>query len=121
MVVAGQVSDTGATGYLFSQPIVRTPDGEECRLDELLGPGFALVSRDGLPELSQQSRTVLETIGATTVSLEGVNAVKGHMDRLFEEQEAVIVRPDRLIFGHTAPDMTLDALIGVLAEKLLVK
>ena len=120
VVIAGQVSDSGATGYLFNQPIVRTPTGSECRLDELLGSGFALVSRAALPELSDRSRKILDRIGAAVVSLAGLTVVRGRLDRLFENHEVAIVRPDRLVFGHTAPDMPVDRLVEALADKLMI-
>ena len=118
VVLVDQVSDTGATGYLFNQPIVRTTSGRECRLDELLGTGFAVVSRQGTPELSEASRDVLNRIGAAVVSLDGLEIVRGKFDRLFEHSDAAIVRPDRLVFGHTTPQLPLDGLVGLLAERL---
>jgi 3-(3-hydroxy-phenyl)propionate hydroxylase len=120
-VILDQVSDTGSTGYLFNQPIVRNQAGEEFRLDELLGPGFAVVLREAGtagPSLGDRSRAVLQRIGARVVSLDGLEIVRGHLDRLFEDHEAAIVRPDGLIFGHTTSGVTLDDLIEVLAGKL---
>lgn len=117
-VILEQVSDTGSTGYLFNQPIVRDATGAEFRLDELLGPGFAVVTRTGAPTLSDRSRAILSQIDAEVVSLESLEVVRGHFDRLFEDHEAAIVRPDRLVFGHTTSDRTLDELIAALADKL---
>jgi len=117
-VILEQVSDTGSTGYLFNQPLVRDPVGTELRLDELLGQGFALVMRTSDSKLSDRSKAILDRIGAEVVSLDGLEVVRGHFDRLFEDHEAAIVRPDRLVFGHTTSDCTLDQLIEALAEKL---
>ncbi len=117
-VVLEQVSDTGSTGYLFNQPIVRDSHDAQFRLDELLGAGFAVVTRKGNPALSDRSRVVLDQLGARIVSLEGLELVRGHFDRLFDEHDAAIVRPDRLVFGHTTDECTLDQLIQTLAEKL---
>lgn len=125
VVTLEQVSDTGSTGYLFNQPLVRSDDGkgagEEFRLDELLGSGFAVVLREAdrdASALSDRSRAILDRIGARVVSLEGLETVRGHFDRLFEQHEAAIVRPDGLVFGHTASGVTLDDLIDALAGKL---
>ena len=119
-VVLEQVSDTGSTGYLFSQPQVQTESGQTIRLDELLGPGFALVTKDSpaADALSASSRNILERIGARVVSLEGLSEVRGHIDRLFKHGDAAIVRPDRLVFGHTSSDLSLDELVAKLAEAL---
>ncbi len=141
VVILEQVSDSGSTGYLFNQPIVRPVDpsldrapdrtldrtldragaGEEFRFDELLGPGFAVVLREAQAAesmLSDRSRAILQRIDAKIVSLEGLEPVRGHFDRLFEKHAAAIVRPDRLVFGHTTSSVTLDELIELLAEKL---
>jgi 3-(3-hydroxy-phenyl)propionate hydroxylase len=120
-VMLEQVSDTGSTGYLFNQPIVRNQAGDEFRLDELLGPGFAVVLRNAPSAGSSpndRSRAVLDQIGARIVSLDGLKTVRGHFDRLFEQHEAAIVRPDGLVFGHTTSSVTLDDLIEALAGKL---
>jgi 3-(3-hydroxy-phenyl)propionate hydroxylase len=118
-IMLEQVSDTGSTGYLFSQPIVKDTGGREFRLDELLGPGFTVVSKtsDAL-QMSGRSRSVLEKLGATEIALEGLQAVRGDFDHLFKEHDAAIVRPDRIVFGHTDTNLSLDDLIGDLADKL---
>ncbi len=118
VVLLEQVSDTGSTGYLFRQPLVQCGDGAPVLLDELLGPGFAVVSRAGAAELSEQSRRILERIGARVVSLEGVTEVRGHIDQLFQSSAAAIVRPDRLVFGHTDANVSLDDLVARLATAL---
>jgi hypothetical protein len=113
-----QVSDTGSTGYLFSQPIVADNSGKELRLDDLLGPGFALVSRNRNIELSEKSRRILEEIGANVVCIDGLKEVKGHFDRSFKHSETVLVRPDKLVFGHTSDNINADQLIEELGRSL---
>lgn len=114
-----QVSDTGSTGYLFNQPIVKDASGKEFRLDEALGCGFAVVGKtQEALRLSDASQKVLDHLGATQVNLEGLEATRGRFDDLFRENDAAIVRPDRIVFGHTSSDMTLDALVSDLSEKL---
>jgi 3-(3-hydroxy-phenyl)propionate hydroxylase len=117
-VLLEQVSDTGSTGYLFSQPLVQRQDEPAVRLDDLLGPGFALVTRAAEVTLSESSQRILERIGARVVSLAGLTEVRGHIDRLFGSHEAAIVRPDRLVFGHTTEDLSLDELIARLGTAL---
>ena len=116
-VVLEQVSDEGSTGYLFSQPFVRDGDGREFRLDELLGPGFALISKAPMA-LGEVSERVLRKLGARVVTLEGLETVRGHFDRLFESHQAAIVRPDRIVFGHTTDTLDADALVELLARKI---
>ena len=121
VVMLDQVSDTGSTGYLFRQPIVRDETGNELRLDELLGPGFALVLKSAditEPLLSQTSRETLARIGGRIVSLDQLEPVRGSIDRLFETADAAIVRPDRIVFGHTTPTLSVNELIVTLADKL---
>jgi hypothetical protein len=44
--------------------------------------------------------------------------VRGRFDRLFGQFEAAIVRPDRLVFGHTDESNSVDDLVAKLAKKL---
>ena len=120
-IVLEQVSDTGSTGYLFSQPIVKDGGGREFRLDELLGSGFAVVGRtaDAL-RVSDASRRVLDKLSANLVSLDGLQTVRGDFDHLFRKHDVAIVRPDRIVFGHTDDNLSLDDLVGDLAIKLAI-
>ncbi len=118
-VMLDQVSDEGSTGYLFSQPKVRNDAGHEFRLDELLGSGFAVVARSEADiALSEASKAVVDRLAARVVTLNGLETTQGHFDRLFKAHPAAIVRPDRIVFGHTTDATTLDDLIAALAEKL---
>ena len=118
VLIEQQVKTGSSTGHLFSQPIVAV-DGQEQRLDELLGPGFTVVAvKEAALALSSASAAILQRLGATTLSLEGLESVRGHFDRGFEHTDVMIVRPDRYVFGHTDEQHTLDDLIGILADKL---
>ncbi|MCR9241976.1 MAG: bifunctional 3-(3-hydroxy-phenyl)propionate/3-hydroxycinnamic acid hydroxylase [Rhodobiaceae bacterium] len=112
-----QVSDTGSTGYLFRQPLVRNGSGKEFLLDEALGGGFALVTKGEGP-ISPASENLLGQLGVQLASLDGLEVAKGSFDPLFENSTAAIVRPDRHVFGHTDESTSLDDLIGELGAKL---
>jgi 3-(3-hydroxy-phenyl)propionate hydroxylase len=119
IVTSSQVSDLGVTGYLFNQPTVKTPEGRELMLDELLGSGFAVVGRDADSlAMGDASREWLGELNANVVSLDSLSLVRGHRDRLFEHHGAAIVRPDRYVFGVTDESHTLDALIASLREMM---
>ena len=119
VIVLGQLSDHGSTGYLFSQPMVRDGNGHEFRLDEGLGPGFAVVARDAdALKVSPASEAALDRLGARRVTLDGLDATQGKFDRLFDDAAAAIVRPDRYVFGHTDESHGLDDLIAQLANLL---
>ena len=118
VIMTEQVGADGAVGFLFSQPIVRR-DQEECRLDELLGTGFAIVGKTVADlALSAASRAIVDRIGARLVSLEGLSEVRGYFDRGFEHADAIIVRPDRYVFGVTDDEHSLDELVAALTDKL---
>ena len=118
-VLLDQVNDKGSTGYLLSQPIVENEAGDRFRFDELLGPDMAIVTRNAeLPEFPDDVQAVINRLEIKLVSTEGLKSVQGHMDRLFEKNEAAIVRPDRIVFGHTTQSLSLDELVLQLAEKL---
>ena len=119
IILLEQVSDTGSTGYLFAQPEVTDSDSTLVKLDDLLGNGFALVTRSNKKlEMSEQTQAILNLLDIRVVSLEGLSLVRGRFDRLFEQFEAAIVRPDRLVFGHTNESNSIDDLVAKLAEKI---
>ncbi len=114
-----QVRDGSSTGYLLRQPYIADEDGGERMFDELLGRGFAFVARtDAHERLSEESRALLDRMGAATVSLEGLQVARNANDTLFNDCEAAIVRPDRYIFGTTDSQTSGDDLVARLAAKL---
>jgi 3-(3-hydroxy-phenyl)propionate hydroxylase len=119
IVMIDQVSDTGSTGYLFAQPEVSNADGAISKLDDILGNGFALVTKSSKALLlSQQTLSILDRLAIKVVSLEGLSVVRGRTDRLFEHHNVAIVRPDRLVFGHTDDSITVDDLVTNLESKM---
>ncbi|NIP13494.1 MAG: hypothetical protein GWM88_01630 [Pseudomonadales bacterium] len=122
VVVADQVSDEGSTGYLFRQPMVRDAGGAEFLLDERLGAGFAVVARSQADlVMNDTSRAIVDALGMSTTTLEGLEATQGRFDRLFETSAIAIVRPDRYVFGHATESLSLDALLLELAAKLRLR
>ncbi|MCZ6618665.1 MAG: bifunctional 3-(3-hydroxy-phenyl)propionate/3-hydroxycinnamic acid hydroxylase [Gammaproteobacteria bacterium] len=123
VVCLDQVSDDGATGYLFSQPRVTDASGREFLLDELLGPGFAIVGLSPADiELGESAQKILSRVSGRALSLEGLTLTQGHWDRVFDVAPAVIVRPDRYLYGHVEPgSVSLDDLLAGLARKLRLK
>jgi len=122
VITVEQVGETSSTGFLLRQPTVRTVTGVECRLDDLLGPGFAVLARrEGDLDLSKESRAVLARLGARLVALEGVDVVVGEMDRLFDSHAAAVVRPDRYVYGVTDDAWSLDRLVASLERRLALR
>ena len=119
VLVLEQTGATSPVGGMLRQPTVRKADGTEARLDALLGRGFAVVGRTERDlVLTEESRAILERIGARTFALEGLSVTTGQMDRLFDAHAAVIVRPDRYIFGVIDDAWSLDRLVASLGQKL---
>ena len=122
VIIAGQVSDQGATGHLFAQPVVRDAAGHECRLDDLLGENFALVGKTAASvQLTPANRALFESIGGHIIHLDGLTPVRGHFDRIFNDADVVLVRPDRYIFGHSDSRHTADVLVEALAHALTLQ
>nr|UUL70773.1 hypothetical protein [Vitiosangium cumulatum] len=105
----------GAAGDMMIQPRVRTRDGGEVLLDELLGTGFAVVgmNREPVELMSESSRRFWNGLGARFIrvvpgtdadhgakggSLVAVDA-SGALTKWFAagDGDMVIVRPDRYV------------------------
>ncbi len=122
VLVSEQIRDDSPVGSLLRQPTVRRPDGTECRLDTLLGTGFAVVGRKQAHlRPGAEARAVLDRLGARCVSLEGLAPVHGEMDRLFDDHAAAVLRPDRYVFGVVDADWDLDRLVVELGRKLALR
>ncbi|PTL81529.1 bifunctional 3-(3-hydroxy-phenyl)propionate/3-hydroxycinnamic acid hydroxylase [Vitiosangium sp. GDMCC 1.1324] len=99
-------------GMYFPQPRVGAPGGRVVRLDELLGPGFAVLVHPDTREASLRAAQVLaDSIGARCVRIipprsgqaqpGEVVDVEGKLDAWFDEHrvDIAVLRPDRYLFG----------------------
>jgi 3-(3-hydroxy-phenyl)propionate hydroxylase len=109
-------------GNLLAQPTVRPPGGEPCRLDALLGRGFALVgrTREDL-RLGPEATGVLERLGGRSVALEDLEITEGSLDPLFGAHPAAVLRPDRYVFGVVDGEWDLDRLVLELGQRLSLR
>jgi 3-(3-hydroxy-phenyl)propionate hydroxylase len=117
VVMTAQVSNEGASGYLLPQPVVRNSNGEEVRFDDLLGAHFAVVSH-GPARFDAASTAVINALKIKVIDVSALEIVYGKFPDLLQAGEALLLRPDRLVFGHTDPDVSLDSLLTRLAESL---
>ena len=118
MIMNEQVGGNSPVGYLFSQPIIAQGTDQQ-HLDDLLGPGFAVVAlKSKHLKVSPESNTLLAKLGAKLVSLENLELVRGHFDRGYEQTPVIIVRPDRYIFGIVDERHHLDNLVSELAARV---
>ncbi|MEM7080468.1 MAG: bifunctional 3-(3-hydroxy-phenyl)propionate/3-hydroxycinnamic acid hydroxylase [Pseudomonadota bacterium] len=118
VVLESQVGEDSPTGHLLTQPEVS--DGVSTyRLDDRFGAGFALLSRrQDEGAINVASHRLLQRIGASIVTLQGLEEVRGHIDRGLDAADWLMLRPDRYVFGHTTSAVDVNDLVAVLAEKL---
>ena len=122
VLVEAQSGGDSPVGNLLRQPTVRRADGVECRLDELIGPGFAVVGRTpGDLHVGPEAGAILERLGGRVVSLEGLEVRVGAMDLLFESHAAAVLRPDRYVFGVVDDAWDLDRLLLELGRRLALR
>ncbi|MCY1073972.1 bifunctional 3-(3-hydroxy-phenyl)propionate/3-hydroxycinnamic acid hydroxylase MhpA [Archangium lansingense] len=99
-------------GTYFPQPRVGAPGGGEVRLDELMGPGFAVLVHPDTREASRRGAQALaESLGARCLRIipprsgqaqpGEVVDTEGKLDEWFREYkvEIAVIRPDRYLFG----------------------
>ncbi|WP_375770404.1 bifunctional 3-(3-hydroxy-phenyl)propionate/3-hydroxycinnamic acid hydroxylase [Archangium gephyra] len=99
-------------GTYFPQPRVGAPGGEVVRLDELLGPGFAvLVHPDTRETVRRGAQVLADSVGARCLRIipprsgqaqpGEVVDTEGKLDAWFREHkvEIAVLRPDRYLYG----------------------
>ena len=122
VLIREQVGDDKAAGALLRQPTVRDRSGEVCRLDELIGKGFAILGRKQEDlQLGGAASALFERLGGRRVCLEGLEVCEGVQDQLFDRHSAVVLRPDRYVFGVVDDDWDLDQLVLELGHKLALR
>ncbi len=119
IIQRSQVSDTGLTGYLLRQPRVRDKQGVECLLDELLGAGFSIVGKNAAAlTTSPDLDGLIQVLAIEKVDLSQLTLVQGRFDEAMDALDALIVRPDRVVYGHTEAGLSLNTLLRQLALQL---
>lgn len=124
-------------GSLFVQPAIRRADGGVARLDDLLKPGFAIVaaSPDAIMGLSADARALVRSLGVECVVIANDSAVRApegvlvlpEQGSLFadwlgaQKVAAVIVRPDRYVFGGAETAAALNKLVAALGDGIAVR
>jgi len=122
VLLDAQSRDDGPVGSLLRQPTLRRADGVTCRLDELLGRGFAVLGRKSEDlRMGRDAAAILGRLGGRAVSLEGVEVVEGRLDLLFDAHPVAVLRPDRIVFGVVDDDWNLDRLILELGRRLRLR
>ena len=122
VLVAEQCRGRQTVGFQLRQPHVRAEDGRAGRLDAWLGKGFAVIARKQSDlRMSPAARSVLERLGGRATSLEGLELVEGGWDPLFDDHPAVVLRPDRYVFGVVDDAWDLDRLLGELERTLALR
>ncbi len=121
---------SGPGGQPFVQSVISL-DGRTGLLHDLLGHGFLVVSRDGDPRrsLDRQQLEILDRIGARSAWFAHPGAPGGFEDTTGAVRDfftahhvaVCIVRPDYYVYGGSADQNELGAMIDRLAEHLLIK
>ena len=88
--------------HLVPQPTVRTPSGPT-RLDDLLGSGFSILARDdGAAWQALAASPLGQALSLRVVPVGGAPALVP----LLQGADAVVIRPDRHLFGRYSRDQS---------------
>lgn len=119
-----QNDDDHSVGLLLRQPDLResAPGGSAALLDDWIGSSFAVIARkDSDLRMGPEAAAVLERLGGQTLSLENFEVTQGELDSLFNTYPAVVLRPDRYIFGVVDEERDLDELLLGLESRLQLR
>ena len=108
-------------GHLGLQAEVRGADGSGELLDDLVGPGFTLLVRGtALPDLEPAAQGVYEELGVSPVFIEPDFDFTGAYGAWLDKHacDAVLVRPDHVVFGGARGPDAASRLLADLGERL---
>jgi 3-(3-hydroxy-phenyl)propionate hydroxylase len=119
--ISEQCEGEPPVGELLRQPVVRNHDGIVQRLDEFLGRGFCVIGRKSADlTLCDEASSILERLRAKRIALEDLQLVEGELDSVFDAHPAVVLRPDRYVFGVVDEEWNLDRLVIELGRQLFL-
>jgi 3-(3-hydroxy-phenyl)propionate hydroxylase len=105
--------DDGVRGRTLPHDLVPTPAGPK-PLDDVIGPTWAVLGvRE--PCMHDATRRFWKYLGGIVRT---VPEPRGALLAVLGAHDAVVVRPDRLVFAVTTPDTDLDAITSALATRL---
>ena len=76
-------------------------------LDDLASNGFAVICREAMPDLPEAARSVAQRLGIRFVSAPRDRRAGPQLDQILQDHEAIIVRPDRYVYGVVTQAMPL--------------
>lgn len=111
-ISAGRIlAGSAGAGAYFPQPCAA--DGTKARLDDVVGPGAVLFSREGMPAPTRSGVRGIELADPEVAFAR--EALDGWLQR--HGADAVLVRPDRYVFGTGKPDQLVAAWCGQLQDE----
>ena len=138
LVTPGERGRNSPVGRMFIQPLVEDPHGRTRRLDDTLGPWFAVLGfgADPAGHLTDAQRDYLNRLGASLIKVTDSRAgqsrrtaahqgtqviedLEGHLREWFTKHATrfAVIRPDRYVAAHadeTSLGAAIDQLRGLL-------
>jgi len=113
-------SGSAVAGKLGLQAAVRGGDGGLKLLDDVLGPGFALLMRAVPSRLSDTAERVRNDIACRVVPIDATFDPSGDYERWLDRCgcDAILVRPDHVVFGTASGANAASALLEELGAAL---
>jgi flavoprotein hydroxylase len=127
---AAEASEPGVVGQLSPQGRVRTAAGDIGRFDQVVGPGFAVLSSADVSSITEgHVHESLAQLGAHVTRLlppdaEPADGAVADVDGVYlpwlrsAGYQAVVIRPDYYVFGGVTSVADLPALVDELSGKL---
>ena len=108
------------TGMPVPQPLINN-DNQKILLDRVMGSNFALITKEKEFHFSEKAQLIVDLLNLQIIKLESNDDDEGRLDPIFEKYKAILVRPDKYVYGGVETTETISEMIESLSSEFSLK
>ena len=86
-----------------------------------MGSNFALITKEKEFHFSEKAQLIVDLLNLQIIKLESNDDDEGRLDPIFEKYKAILVRPDKYVYGGVETTETISEMIESLSSEFSLK